>query len=313
VTAVNDAPTFAPVAGSGKLMVPVGTGDNVGRSLTVQPDGKILVAGLSYNGSDYDFSLIRLNGDGSLDASFDGDGKRIVSISGSEIGYSVTVQPDGKILVAGSWTNGIVKDFSLTRLNADGSLDTSFDGDGKLIVPVGSGSDSGYSVAVQPDGRILVAGYSFTGTDDDFSVIRLNSNGSLDTSFDGDGKLIVPVGSGSDYGLSLSLQPDGKILVAGHSNSNGTDSAFSLIRLNGDGSLDTSFDGDGKRIVPVGSSGDIGYSVTVQPDGKILMAGSSVNGTNNDFSLIRLNVDGSLDTSFDGDGKLIVPVGTSND
>jgi uncharacterized delta-60 repeat protein len=314
VTAVNDAPTFAPVAGTGKLIVPVGTGDNVGRSLTVQPDGKILMAGLSYNGSDYDFSLIRLNGDGSLDASFDGDGKRIVSISGSEIGYSVTVQPDGKILVAGSWTNGIVNDFSLTRLNADGSLDTSFDGDGTLIVPVGSGSDiGGYSVAVQPDGRILVAGYSFTGTDYDFSVIRLNSNGSLDTSFDGDGKLIAPVGSGSDYGLSLSLQPDGKIVVAGHSNSNGFDSAFSLIRLNGDGSLDTSFDGDGKRIVPVGTSSDIGYSVTVQPDGKILMAGGSVNGVDNDFSLIRLNVDGSLDTSFDGDGKLIVPVGTSND
>jgi uncharacterized delta-60 repeat protein len=313
VTAVNDAPTFAPVAGSGKLIVPVGSGSDFGNSLAIQPDGKIVVAGLSSNGSDYDFSLIRLNADGSLDTSFDGDGKLIVPLGSSEdYGQSLSLQPDGKILVAGYSYNGTNYDVSLIRLNVNGSLDTSFDGDGKLIVPVGSGNDYSYTLSVQPDGKILLAGHSLTGTDQDFSLIRLNVDGSLDTSFDVDGKLLMPVGSGDDSGRSLTVQPDGKILVAGVS-SNGINNDFSLIRLNADGSLDTSLDGDGKVLVPVGSSEDFGQSLSLQPDGKILVAGFSLNGGNDDFSLIRLNADGSLDTSFDGDGKLIVEVGGSSD
>ncbi|MCX7211177.1 MAG: DUF4347 domain-containing protein, partial [Burkholderiales bacterium] len=318
VTAVNDAPTFAPVAGTGKLMVPVGSSKDIGQSLTIQPDGKIIVAGYSSNGIDFDFSLVRLNADGSLDNAFGSNGKLIVPVgSGDDTSRSVTLQPDGRILVAGFSRNGSTLDFSLIRLNVDGSLDTAFDGDGKVIVPVGSSTDIGYSVIVQADGKILMSGSSTTGSAAEFSLIRLNVDGSLDTSFDVDGKLLMPVGSfiplgSGDYSYSLSLQPDGKILMAGYS-SNGTDNDFSLIRLNVDGSLDTSFNVDGKLLVPVGSGADIGRSLSLQPDGKILMAGYSSNGTNNDFSLIRLNVDGSLDTSFDGDGKLIVPVGSGHD
>ena len=96
--------------------------------------------------------------------------------------------------MAGYSYNGSKYDYSLIRLNADGSLDNSFDGDGKAIIQVGTADDAGYAITLQADGKILVAGYSDNGTNHDFSVIRLNANGSLDTSFDGDGKAIIQVG-----------------------------------------------------------------------------------------------------------------------
>jgi len=311
LTTGNDAPTFIVTDGTGTALIPVGSGDDYGRSVTVQPDGKILVAGYSSNGSNNDFSLIRLNADGSLDSGFDGDGKALIPVgSSADNGRSVTLQPDGKILVAGYSSNGSNNDFSLIRLNADGSLDSGFDGDGKALIPVASGDDNGQSVIVQPDGKILVAGYSIGSNGYNFSLVRLNADGSLDSGFDGDGTALIPGGSGTDDGQSITLQPDGKILVAS-SSFNGSYTDFSLIRLNADGSLDSGFDGDGKAVIPVGNGDDYGYSVTLQPDGKILVAGNGSNG--HDFSLMRLNADGSLDTSFDGDGTALIPVGSSTD
>lgn len=126
-----------------------------------------------------------------------------------------------KIVMAGYGHNGSANDFSLIRLNADGTLDTGFGGrgTGKLLVPVGSGLDVGNSVTIQPDGKIVVAGWSHNGANNDFSLIRLNADGTFDTGFggNGDGKLLVPVGSEDDYGRSITLQPDGKIVVAGYS------------------------------------------------------------------------------------------------
>ncbi|MEI8266594.1 MAG: delta-60 repeat domain-containing protein, partial [Betaproteobacteria bacterium] len=124
------------------------------------------------------------------------------------------------------------------------------------------------------------------------------------------GTAVIPVGSGRDDGYSVTLQSDGKIVVAGGSSKGNNGNDFSLIRLNANGSLDTSFNGTGKAIIPVGSGRDDGYSVTLQSDGKIVVAGGSSKGNNgNDFSLIRLNANGSLDTSFNGTGKAIIPVG----
>ncbi len=310
IAQVNTAPNFAPSQpGMGKAIIPVGTGGDFGRTITLQADGKILVAGFSYNGDNADFSLIRLNVNGSLDTSFDWDGKAIIPVGiGADYGNAITLQADGKILVAGDSSNGISGGFSLIRLNLNGSLDTSFDGDGKAIIPGGSGT----AMTLQVDGKILVSGSSWDGSDADFSLIRLNANGSLDTTFDGDGKAIIPVGTAYDQANAIILQADGKILVAGNS-SNGTNDDFSLIRLNANGSLDTSFDGDGKVIVPVGTSYDYGNAIMLQADGKILVAGNSYNGGDHDFSLIRLNANGSLDNSFDGDGKAIIPMGASHD
>jgi uncharacterized delta-60 repeat protein len=291
--------TFAT---AGKAIIPVGPGPDEARSLTLQPDGKILVAGYAAGTND-DFSLIRLNADGSLDSTFDTDGKAIIPVGpGVDHANSLTLQPDGKILVAGWSEVGPDRDFSLVRLNADGSLDSTFDTDGKAIIPVGPGRDEAFGLALQPDGKILMAGWS-TGVDGmpHFGLIRLNTDGLLDATFDSDGKTIIQVGPGADYANSLTLQPDGKILIAGHST--GVDGLphFSLVRLNADGSLDSTFDTDGKAIIPVGPGGDNANSLTLQPDGKILVAGYSTEASSSNFSLIRLNADGSLDTTFNAE------------
>ena len=189
-------------------------------------------------------------------------------------------------------------DFALVRYNSDGTLDTSFSGDGKLTTAIGAGNDFGYSVTVQADGKILVAGASHNGSNYDFALVRYNSDGTLDTSFSGDGKLTTAIGASDDYGYSVTVQADGKILVAGYS-ANGSNNDFALVRYNSDGTLDTSFSGDGKLTTAIGAGHDEGYSVTVQADGKILVAGYSSNGSNDDFALVRYNSDGTLDTSFD--------------
>ncbi|MGF1936166.1 MAG: DUF4347 domain-containing protein [Nostoc sp. ChiQUE02] len=265
---------------------------DIGYSLAIQADGKILVAGT--NGTD--FALARYNSDGSLDTSFSSDGKVTTGFGLTiDIAHSTTVQADGKIIVAG--TDGT--DFALARYNSDGSLDTSFSSDGKVTTDLGLlAVDIGYSTAVQADGKIIVAGVS----NGDFALARYNSNGSLDTSFSTDGKVTTDFGLlAIDIVYSLVVQADGKILVAGESNGD-----FALARYNSDGSLDTSFSTDGKVTTDFGLlPNEIAYSLVVQADGKILVAGVS----NNDFALVRYNSDGSIDTTFDNDGKVSTDLG----
>ena len=310
-TVVNDAPDFA--IGDGTVTTDFGSGDDIGNSVVVQADGKIVVAGRSYNGSDFDFSLTRYNPDGSLDTSFNGDGKLTTDFgSGDDHSLSVSIQADGKILAAGYSFNGTNYDLALVRYNSDGSLDTSFSGDGMLTTAIGASADIGYSVTLQANGKILVAGYSMTGLNKDFALVRYNSDGTLDTSFSGDGMLTTDFGSNEDIGYSVTLQADGKILVAGESQ-NGAFSDFALARYNTDGSLDTSFSGDGMLTTAIGASAEVGHNVTVQPDDKILVAGFSHNGVDADFALVRYNTDGTLDTSFSGDGMLTTDFGSGLD
>ncbi|MDD2725164.1 MAG: hypothetical protein PHH59_14240 [Methylovulum sp.] len=304
-SAVNSAPSF--VLGGKVIKTELGSNNSV----AVQPDGKILVAGESFNGKYSDFAISRYNPNGSLDVSFDGDGKVTTDFFGSyDVSRSVTVQTDGKIIVAGESYNGKNHHFALARYNSNGSLDTSFDGDGKVTTDFAY-NDSGDSVAVQIDGKILVAGWMSNGHSN-FAVARYNPNGSLDTSFDGDGKVTTDFDGNDDLVRSVIVQSDGKILVVGYT----TDlrdyprfawATFTLARYNTNGSLDTSFSGDGKLISSVGGAN----SATLQADGKILVAGSSPNTRFKifDFVLVRYNSDGSLDISFDGDGLVTTDFG----
>ena len=296
--------------GDGKVTTDFG-GSSVAYSIAIQSDGKIVVAGSAYNGSNNDFALVRYNADGSLDTSFGTGGKVTTPIGmSSDRGYSVTIQPDGKIVVAGQSWNGSNYDFALTRYNSDGSLDTTFDGDGKVTTAVGNSDDEARGLAIQSDGKIVVAGYAYNGSNYDFALTRYNSNGSLDTTFDGDGKVTTAVGSFDDYVSSLAIQSDGKIVVAGYSGNVRWD--FALTRYNSNGSLDTTFDGDGKVTTAVGSFDDVASSVSIQSDGKIVVAGSSSDDSNVDFALTRYNSNGSLDTTFDGDGKVTTDFGAQD-
>jgi uncharacterized delta-60 repeat protein len=273
---------------SGKVIQPIGSSSDHGRSLAIQTDGKILLGGYCIGVSNYDFCIARFNStNGSLDTTFGSSGKVIQPIgSSTDYGQSLAIQPDGKILLGGSCHNGSNYDFCIALFNSDGTLDTTFGSSGKVIQPIGSSDDYGQSLAIQPDGKILLGGYCYT-SNNDFCIARFNSDGTLDTTFGSSGKVIQPIGSSTDYGYSLAIQPDGKILLGGHCLINGNNWDFCIARFNSDGTLDTTFGSSGKVIQDIGSSSDYVYSLAIQPDGKILLGGHCKIGSNFDFCIAR--------------------------
>lgn len=291
---------------TGKVITSIGSFTDNCNSLEIQSDGKIVVAGESHNGVDYDFAVARYNTDGSLDSTFNSDGIAITDIESRDDRYaSVKIQNDGKIVVAGTSGDSVGENFAVVRYNINGDLDSTFGGDGKVITSFGIFSDIARAVSIQTDGKIVVAGDSFNGTDRDFAVVRYRSDGSLDISFDTDGIVTTPIsvyngsiGSGGDYGTSVAIQSDGKIIVSGHIPSN----YFALVRYNTDGSVDNTFDSDGIVTSSVGGYSNDGTSVAIQSDGKILVAGDDFNGSVDDMALVRYNSNGSLDSTFDADG-----------
>lgn len=278
----------------GMLTTAFADGGSRARAVAVQSDGKTLVAG-GYNGN---FALARYLADGSLDVNFTG-GWASADFGNSDTGYSVAVQADGKILVAGNTStgDGSVQRFALARFNQNGGLDTSFSTDGMVTADIGGGKDYGLVVTTQADGKILVAGYSSNGLNNDFAVARYNKNGSPDTSFSRDGKVTTDFGVGDDEAYSIMVQADGKILLAGTSNVIDDGGDFALVRYNSDGSLDSHFSADGMVSTDIHGYWDRAQTAALQPDGKILLAGTSYDGIHNDFALVRYNADGSLDTA----------------
>jgi uncharacterized delta-60 repeat protein len=300
----------------GKVITPIGSFFDSAQSVAIQSDGKIVAAGSSSNGTNVDFAVVRYNPNGSLDTSFNGTGKVVTPIGSSSYAASVAIQADGKIVVAGNSSanaNGTDSDFAVVRYNPNGTLDTSFNGTGKVITQVSSSYDFAKSVAIQADGKIVAAGFSRNGANNAFAVVRYNTDGTLDTSFGGTGKVVTPIGSSHDGANSVAIQADGKIVAAGNSSNNSTDSDFAVVRYNTDGTLDTSFGGTGKVVTPIGSSSfDSAASVAIQADGKIVAAGLSNNSTDSDFAVVRYNPNGTLDTSFNGTGKVVTPIGSNS-
>jgi uncharacterized delta-60 repeat protein len=256
-------------------------------SMAVQSDGRLLVTHGHWTGTNVELIVSRYTTSGKLDTSFGGNG--VVTIA-SDISYAdtgTTVLADGTVLVSGS-KDGV---YTVARLTADGSLDTTFNGTGILTLS-GPSEDAGYfhyPLALQADGKLLFPGVA----GDKFGLYRYNADGGLDTSFGDSGHVSYSVGAGPDAAYTVTVQPDGKLLLAGTSQAANFDASFGIVRLNPDGSLDTSFSGDGKAIFPVGLD-DRPYSLAVQSDGKILAGGA----TDGNFSVVRLNVDGTLDRSF---------------
>lgn len=293
---------------TGKVVTPIGPGYDSAQSVAVQSDGKIVVAGFANNGSNHDFALVRYTDSGALDTSFGSGGKVTTAIgSGDDYGQSVAMQSDGKIVVAGRARIGSNQDFALVRYMVGGALDTSFGTGGKVTTAIGSGNDSGYSVVVQSDGKIVVAGDS----GGNIALVRYTDTGALDASFGIGGKVTTDMIGGSfDNGYSVVLQSDGKIVVAGSSTSD-----IALVRYTDSGALDTSFGIGGKVITDIGGSSDVGNSVAMQCDGKIVVAGLSVNpvGFDFDIAVVRYTDSGALDTSFGSGGKVTTDLGSGYD
>ena len=172
---------------------------------------------------------------------------------------------------------------------AAGDLDTTFDGNGKKTITFG-GSDAAEAVLMQPNGRIVLAGGGGAGTTS-FCVMRLRSNGAPDTTFGPGGKRVIDFGGDRESAFGAALQPDGKIVLVG-----GSDFRVAVARLNPNGSLDTTFSGDGKRLFSWGSLSQA-QAVVVMPNGKLLVAGFSGPETGN-MQVARLNANGALDPAF---------------
>ncbi|MFC9815701.1 calcium-binding protein [Streptomyces virginiae] len=290
----------------GKVSTDIAGGSDTANGVALQADGKIVVVGVSENleGGVAWFTVVRYNPDGSLDTTFDGDGKAVTDFGGggADQGSDIAVQADGKIVAAG----GVGGVFALARYNAvDGSLDTTFDGDGKLFTDFGGLQEgsTAYGLALQPDGRIIAAGDTTEGLVRDFALARYNSDGSPDTSFSGDGRVTTDFGA-MDTAQDVVVQSDGRIVAVGGS----SPGVFSLARYNANGTPDTTFDGDGRVTTNLGGpqGGSSAYDVVQQSDGKLVVAG----GGNGDFALARYLANGSPDTGFGGgDGAVATNLG----
>jgi uncharacterized delta-60 repeat protein len=199
----------------GRVITDFGGSESV-RALAIQPDGKIVVAGESYAADGSDFALARYNANGTLDTTFSSDGRVITDFGGSEHLGALAIQPDGKIVGAGtSFAADGSGDFALARYNANGTLDTTFSSDGRVITDFGN-SEYDTALAIQPDGKLVVAGLQWTELDQLIILARYRRDGTLDSTFGRDGKVLTDFGAGVNYATDLVIQPrDGRLVVAG--------------------------------------------------------------------------------------------------
>lgn len=266
-------------------------------AVALQADGKIVVVGMSWR--EYEdccwFVVARYNADGTLDNTFSDDGRVFADIAGPTEARDVEIDSSGRIVAAG-YTGGHM---AVLRLTSDGTPDTTFGGDGTVTAnpagPVLQEGGDGRALALQPDGKIVVGG-QVGSTRFDFALMRFNTDGSVDTGFDGDGIVRTDFG---DYESveSLALQPDGRIIAAG---------GDTLARYNTNGSLDPTFSGDGRAFLAGAWAGDM----ALQPDGRIVLAGG--NGPGGDLAALRLTTNGSPDPGFGTGGMVTTDFGGSD-
>ncbi len=300
---------------AGIVKTDIDNGNDYGFSIAQQSDGKIIVAGIArVDTTNNNFGLMRYNINGSLDSTFGINGIVTTDIqpNADDAAQSVCIQNDGKIIVAGrSAASSSPYDIALARYTIDGNLDSTFDIDGIVTTDIAGYNDFGSSVKMKSDGKIVVVAYTFDGTNTGLAVLRYNSNGSLDTTFDTDGIAITYTGNIYLDGQSVGIQSDGKIVAVATTILAGNNYDYLVVRYNTNGTLDTSFDGDGIVTTDVCYK-DYAYSVAIQTDGKIVVAGSSTDTitsiSGRCFSLVRYNSNGSLDTTFDGDGKVFTKI-----
>lgn len=317
-------PTFGA---EGLVTTDLGGNIDTIHSIVVQPDGKILVAGEAWPDRSQQIALARYNEDGSLDDTFGNGGivttKMIEENFYHSMAHALLLQPDGKILVVGESASTEVGHpvFALARYHEDGSLDDTFGDGGKVLHILYEPSysiagDKAMAAALQPDGKIVAAG--ITGNyPPDFGVARYNPDGSVDETFGDGGKVVTDFRNDDDGAYAVSVQPDGKIVVAGYASAEANVERYdyAMARYNEDGSLDKTF-GDGGKVITNSQYGyqDEAHAMVLQPDGKITLAGISVVGAQfcqtsacwkYGFGMMQYNPDGTLDKTFGNNGEVV--------
>ena len=287
-------------------------------AVAIAPGGEIVVAGFTYQSilaPAIDSVLVRLRPDGSPDTGFSGDGWLRADVPGNggrDSFEDVAIQDDGRIVAAGQGGFTTGGDMTVLRYEEDGDPDATFSGDGLQTVDSGD-YDRANAVAIQPDGRIVVAGDAtpMASSQSDFALARLEQDGDPDPAFSADGKVRTNVG-GQDSSYDVAVQPDGRIVAAGVATPIGrVDSDVAITRYLADGRLDASLAGDGTVLADLRGAADIAWAMAVQPDGRLVVGGLSVEAQRSayDFALARFTAAGALDPSFSCDGKAFTDFG----
>ncbi len=280
---------------TGRRVINLG-GDDQAFDVLIQPDGMIVVAGQG-GGAPIDFAVARMKSDGTPDNSFSTDGQNTYALGNVDIARAVGLQSDGTLVVAGYSNNGGTNDFTVIRVNGATGAQIG----GATVIDF-AGDDKAFGLDVYGPGanldKVVVVGQG-AGAPVDFAVARLNANGTLDN------KASFAIGN-VDVATGVAIQPDGNVVVGGFSNTGGTND-FVVIRVTTGMTLDATFNAAG--TVPGGpgigrydfGQQDTANAVALQPDGKIVAAGTFDDGSA-DFAVLRLNPDGTRDASFNATG-----------
>lgn len=264
-------------------------------AIALQPDGKILVVG--------GLTLARYDSDGTLDGTFGSGGKVTLVFNGGVLdeAFGVALQPDGRIVVVGTTRVGAQDDFGIVRHEASGAPDTGFGTGGLVTTDFAGRFDKAVAVAIQPDGKLVVAGLASLGVGVvDFAVARYDTSGAPDATFGSGGKVTTDIAGKTDLLAAMVLQPDGRIVVVGRvAPDGGADPDTGVVRYGSNGAPDESFGSHGIVRLPLSTAGwDEATGIVLQPDGKLLVSVENLVGSRFDFSVARLTVDGDLDLSF---------------
>jgi uncharacterized delta-60 repeat protein len=253
---------------------------------------------------------------GTLDHSFGSGGKVITTFSTTsrDEDFAVVVQTDSKPVVVGyTGEIGGVNHFALARYTKGGALDASFGTGGEVITAFGpSSSDGANGVAIQQDGKIVVVGASDATGKDDFALARYTTSGALDPTFGTGGRVLTSIGTGFDGAETVAIQPDGKIVVAGNTNTPSENTEFALVRYTAAGALDPTFGTGGKVLTSFGApANDFPVGIVIRPNGEIVVAGDHETPTTADFALARYTAAGALDPAFGTGGKVLTSFGAT--
>jgi type II secretion system protein G len=296
---------------NGQLTTDFSIYDDNAHAITVQADGKILVAGQSENGADTDFAIARYHGDGSLDKDFNDSGQVTIQIgSGNDNGLALVVQDDGKILVAGTTDNGNDLDVAVIRLRNDGLPDMDFNEDGQVVIEIPDSDDTARSLFLQKDGKIVIAGSSEQKEKTQLFLARLNNNGSLDTTFANNG-LVETTSKEDAEAFSAVLQEDGRILLAGFNSKEDVKRA-ALFSFLTNGQIEQTFGEQGIAYSGPEDSNSVFHDLAILEDGNILAAGATFGPAYRSILLAKFTSNGKVDPQFNGQGVVQSDLGTDS-
>jgi uncharacterized delta-60 repeat protein len=297
---------------AGKVVTDLGANDYA-FDVAIQDDGGIVVVGERGTAAFDRFVVQRYRPNGTLDPGFANAGTALTWFGRRfQSASAVAIAPGGRIVVAGSTSNGVTSRSAVARYLIDGRLDRDFGGDGRVTTEVSRSGEQLTDLVVQSDGRIVAAGWAEGSLVPAFSAVRYTADGRLDPSFDGDGVARMDVTPGADRASAIVEQGDGKFVLAGGVSAGGRDE-WGLIRLGPRGHLDPTFGDHGRLVTDFGPGFDEADAVAVQANGRLLVAGRIREGSKDDIGVLRLKPGGGRDRTFGAGGRALTDVSGGSD